>query len=433
MVALSSKRTARRAYRRLGLALGGLVLAGVFMMPAPLVGEDQATITGRVLNGTSGAGNPSGIGVTLHIFGGDEEVDISSTMTDGEGRFRFREVEPNDDFVYAVTATYLEVLYSSRVDPLLLSEPVELTVYETTSSIESVRVGANVLLIGSAGQDKKQMSAFEVVRLENDGDRTFVADLDQPGSMNFLRFSVAAGATDLNVSSDLPGGDILTVGSGFAITSPVTPGPHQVSYTYRIPYSGTRMELRRSFPMGADTFRLLLEDGLGELRSTGTLTPQSRAEAEGKSFNVWGATQLTPGARLDVELSDLPQPPLLRRVGDAFTDGAYLKVGIPGAVALVLGAVLIYATVLRQPRQETAAASGPRTTMPLPLDSAHGSQPEVDRSSLVEAIAQLDERFQLGEIGEEDFRRHRYDLKARLMRDTHMSGRYRSSSRRGTS
>ena len=295
MVALSSKRTARRAYRRLGLALGGLVLAGVFMMPAPLVGEDQATITGRVLNGTSGAGNPSGIGVTLHIFGGDEEVDISSTMTDGEGRFRFREVEPNDDFVYAVTATYLEVLYSSRVDPLLLSEPVELTVYETTSSIESVRVGANVLLIGSAGQDKKQMSAFEVVRLENDGDRTFVADLDQPGSMNFLRFSVAAGATDLNVSSDLPGGDILTVGSGFAITSPVTPGPHQVSYTYRIPYSGTRMELRRSFPMGADTFRLLLEDGLGELRSTGTLTPQSRAEAEGKSFNVWGATQLTPG------------------------------------------------------------------------------------------------------------------------------------------
>ena len=65
---------------------------------------------------------------------------------------------------------------------------------------------------------------------------------------------------------------------------------------------------------------------------------------------------------------------------------------------------------LRRPRQETAAASGPRTTMPLPLDSAHGSQPEVDRSSLVEAIAQLDERFQLGEIGEEDFRRHRYDF-----------------------
>ena len=409
---------------RVCLALGmvsGLMLAALFLTPGTLHGEENTnTITGRVVNGTASGLAPEDLEVTLHIFDNTGEVKITPVSTDGGGRFQFQEVEVSDDFAYAVATSYQGILYSSSLDPVTLTEPVELTVYETTTSLEAIRVDADVLLISEANGDKGSLSAFEVISLVNEGDHTFVPDLTQPRRMNFLRFSLLTGATSPEVGSDLPGGEIIDVGSGFALTAPVTPGAHQVTYTYLLPYDGSRVELDRSFPMGAETFRLLVEDGLGNLQDSDFLTSMPPTDLEGKSYKVWGASQLSQGARLSGEIDNLPQTPLLQRLGDALTDGPYLRVGIPGAVGLVMASLLLYVLVFRQPPKAPATITGPGSTAAIlhadgPVVPG-GSRPQGDeRRALVEDIARLDDLFQQGGVAWDDYQQRRQELKAQLL------------------
>ena len=335
-------------YCWVGLGMGGLALSVLLLLPMRVWGEHHVTVTGQVVNGTSGGAIPAEFEVTLHTITEAGEVGIATALVTGDGRFRFPDVQVDDGFTYAVAASYRDVLYSTRLDPSALEEPVELTIYETTNNLEVLRVDADVLLITRTDPGERSLSAAEVVRLVNLEDRTFVPDLTQPGSMSFLRFSIPAGQKNLEVLSDLPGGEIITVGTGFALTAPVTPGFHQVTYTYLVPYDGSRLELTRSFPMGAEVFRLLLEDTLGNIKASAQLTPQSATGEEGNFYRVWGASQLAPGTRLDVEIYDLPQPALLRRIGGTLADGSYLKIGIPGAVGLVMAALLVHALASRQ-------------------------------------------------------------------------------------
>ncbi len=400
----------RAPRQRLALGLSGLVMGALFLVPAPLHGESHATITGRVVNGTPGGVAPPNLEVTLYIIGSGGEADPITTMTDKDGRFRFRNVPESDVSTYSVTGRYQNVQYSTVLDPRALADPVELLVYETTGSTESVHVSADILQIGEPDQDERSLSAFQVIRLENEGDRTFVPDLSQPGNMNFLRFSLPAVATNLDVSSDLLSGPVIRVDTGFALAAPVTPGSHEVTYSYTLPYEGSQLALTRSFPMGADAFHVLLQGSLGELNSSGSLIPLPPFDIDGKSYTVWGATQLTPGSRLAMVIDHLPQLPLLDRVGKALSDGPYLRVGIPWAVAIGLAGLVAYALAFKQ----TGGASGGALS---PSGASHepGMPLKDERKSLVQTIAQLDNLLQRGEIAQADYKRRRQELKTRLL------------------
>ena len=402
---------------RPALGLAGLSIAALFLMAmaAPGHGQEQATIAGQVVNGTSGGAAPANLEVTLHIFSNGGGADTETALTDGDGRFQFPKVGADGDSVYAVTTRYREVLYSSRLDPLLLEEPVELLVYETTSSLEDVAIEADVVLISGADMNERLLSAFEVVEFTNGGDRTFVPDLDEPARMSFMRFSFPAGATGLDVTSDLPGGEIITLDTGFALTAPVTPGSHRVTYSYGIPYKGSRLELVRSSPMGARSFRLLVEDSLAALPDSSVLTALPPAGVQEKSYRVWGTTKLSPGTRIRVEMEDLPQPSTQRRLGDALTDGPYLKIGIPVAVGVLLAGILLYATVFRRQAAVPAAPDGPGVAVAADNVSEEGDGPtHREHRSLIDSIARLDDLYQRGEVAEEDYRRRRQQYKDRL-------------------
>ena len=406
--------------RKAALGLIALPLLALFLMPAPLYGDHPgATITGQVVNGTSGAEPPANLDIVLHVIGSGEEVDIYTAVTDSDGGFRFEDVGVHNDSTYAVTATYQDVLYSSTMDPSALEEPVELVSYETASNLGDLRVEANVLLIGGPSPDKNSLSAFEVVRLVNRGDHTFVPDLAQPGSMSFLRFSLPSRVTELEVSSDLHGGRVITVDTGFALTAPVTPGAHRVTYSYRIPYEGSEVELIHSFPMGADAFRLLLGDEMGELRDPGILTPQASADVEGRSYDVWSASQLAPGTRLALNIVDLPEPPLLSQLGDSLANGPYLNIGIPAALGAVLAGLLLYAMGFRRFGRATSGNTSLGAAAAVLAKNAcrgpHGPTKDEGRS-LMEEIARIDDLFQGGEMAEEAYQKRREELKARLLR-----------------
>ena len=408
--------TAGSRYGLSALAAAGpaLALALFLLIPGQLHSQEHIDITGQVVNGTAGGATPHGLDITLHVIGPGGELWTASTVTDGDGRFRFDEVEVDEASPYAVTTSYQDILYSAVIDPSAPAGPVELLVYETTNDISSLRVSTDALMIRNGGQDERMLTALEAVALVNDGDRTIVPDLSRPQAMNFMRFSLAEGATGLEVSSNLPDGDIISVGTGFALTSPVTPGAHQVTYIYLIPYEGSAAEFSHSFPMGADTFRLLIEDGLGDFQGTDVLAPLEPVDAEGTSYSVWQAEDMDSGRRLTLEIAGLPQPPALQRLGDTLTDGPYLKVGLPVAVGVALAALLLYALVIRRPVVPTTSQGAPGTAATQPVGTPGG--PEEERRTLVEAIADLDDLSQQGRVPQEDYHRRRQELKARLLR-----------------
>ncbi len=346
----------------LPIALAGLTLVLLLSTSGDAHAEESA-VTGRIVNGTQGEPAPGGLEVILHVIRENGDLDLTSGATDADGSFRFQDVAVEEDSTYALTASYLDVPYSIQLEPAALEAPVELTVYETIRSLEDIHVGADFLLLRKIEGDSGNLAAFAVVTLTNRGDRTFVPDLAQPANMNFLRFSLGAGTSQPEVSSDLPGGEIIDVGSGFALTAPVTPGAHQVTYRYLVPYENGSLELNRSFPMGVESFRLLLEEGLGTLRQPSPLTPLEPAESEGKSYRVWGATDMDQGSRLTLHVDGLSEPGALSRLGDAVTDGPYFRIGIPAAVGLVLASLLLYGLFARQapmaPIASIAGAAGP--------------------------------------------------------------------------
>ena len=396
----------RSRNRLLALGLLGVALATLQLSSSAVMGQEAVDVTGQVLSGTSGQLAPEDLAVTLHVIGEDGGIDVLTATTDGDGRFRFTDVELRDGASYAVAASYHDVLYSVSLDSNSLSRPVELMVFETTDSLDYIRVETDLLFVRGADRGKESISLVEVVSLVNDGDRTFVPDLTQPARMKFLRFSRPAGAQDVQVSSDLPGGQIIPVGTGFALTAPVQPGPHQVTYTYRLPYDGDAADLVHSFPMGAQTFRLLLHEEAGELVAPERLTALPPAEVGEKTYGVWQASQLEPGTKLTLKLDNLARQPFHQRLGEALTDGPYLKIGIPVAVGLGMAAILVYVLAVKGAARAPASATA---------DEATGSSQD-QRRSLVGEIARLDDLYEAGQLERQEHQRLRERLKTRLLR-----------------
>ena len=108
---------------------------------------------------------------------------------------------------------------------------------------------------------------LEAARLRNASDRTFRADVLIDGPMSMVRFSLPDGAADLDVEASLPGGHVLQVDRGFALTMPVPPGEHDILFVYRVPYESSTKQYTPNFPMGTDSYRVHGgEGGCGERR-----------------------------------------------------------------------------------------------------------------------------------------------------------------------
>ena len=374
----------------------------VFVGPA--AAQESSVISGRAMNGTVGTAPPEGLDVTLHIIADSGIVNVARTATDSDGRFEFTDVEVIEGASYAVAARYGDILYSVNLSPDFFLAPVEIIVYEPTGVIEDIVVESDVLLLRGAKESKNSVTAIEVITLTNASDRAFIPDLSQPAMMQFLRFSRPPEALELEVASDMPGGQVITVGTGFAISSPVTPGEHRVSYSYQMPYDGDSLEFTHSFPMGARTFRLLVEAGTGEVLAPPLVPATSPVDLGGQEYMAWEASNLPAAARFNIGLDGLPRPSLGSRIRQGITDGPYLTAALPALVGAVMLALLAYTVI---GKRRSAALSG--------VDGEEAAEQEFDRAGLVREIAELDDLYDAGGIDLEDYNSKRDELKNRLM------------------
>ena len=382
------------------VALLGLLvtLTGVLLsVHAPARAAGAGVIDGQVKNGTTGVSVPTGLEVVLHVVAAEDRVDRVRSTTDAEGRFRFEGLDTAAGLRYLPAIEYGGALYFPR--PITLDtqpqQSVEITIYEPTTSDRWIAYErANVLV---QGLGPNRLDLMEMGSLANVGDRTYVGADAPPGvSRPTLRFSVPPGALDLAPQVGFAPNDISMLPDGFTIGSPVVPGRHQLAFGYSLTFDGDRLELTKRLDSPTRTFNLYLPD-LGIDVQSPQLKPQGPAELGGQRYLVYTAQGLPGGTQLKIRLAGLP-------AGDAGTQPLVWSLLGLGCVVLGIG---VFAVYRRRLAAATRPAARPGTPAGEPLDQ--------ERLRLLVALAQLDERYELGELYHTDYEAQREQGKRRLV------------------
>ena len=374
--------------------------------------QESITLHGTVTNGSQGSG-PLAPELPVLLLVSDQRGGLISTdltTTDDAQRFRFEGLELVAGGSYTVGTEYAGVLYRATVMAEGLKEEINLAVYETTQDVSVVGVTSQVMVVAEIDEKHRQVTATEFVRLANQSDRTLLPAPPETGRMSFLRFSLPRNATELDVQADLPGGEIISVGTGFALTSPVAPGEHAIEFSYRFPYQGDRLSFQQNLLQGAEIYQVMVSDRLSRVE-VAPLNPVEPVSIQGSVYQVWEGREFSPGQGLLLELVNLPQPGLLARLQNTLDNGTFWQTAIPGAVGTVLAFLLIFG-ILKGPRRTTAYGIPP---------PARSDGNQAQRSRLVRNLAALDERYHRGDVPEAEYQGTRQQLKTSILEGSQSS------------
>ena len=407
---------------RSGLALLLLLASGGYgAAPPPMAAQERppatVSVQGAAVNGTAGGAIPANLPITLHAIDPDAgRVATAETATDGQGNFRFEDVAAPAGGSYVLVMDYAGMRYNSLLAAADLAGPVELPVYETTRDLGVVRVERHTMVLAGVEEQTREITALELLNITNRSDRTLLPELTNitnPNEINFLRFSLPAGASNLDVQSNLPGGEIITIGNGFALTAPVLPGRHQVNYTYTFPYGGNAVAFNQRLLQGAAVYQVLVPERLADIR-VAPLEARPPLDIEGTAYRVWERRELPPRQGVVLELSNLPQPGPLTRLTQTAADPGLWQTAIPIMLGLGLAAVLVYGWF----RGGRPAAAGVAAGNAAAGDMAAGNDAlaPARRQELALAVAELDESFEQGGLSAAEYQSRRAELLTQLRR-----------------
>ena len=382
--------------------VGLLVLIGMSLWlwssPILLAQGRSVVVEGQVTNATPGGGSISGLTVVLHQESNTVHNDLDTT-TDEQGRFRFDGIEYDPTIAYGVSIRYQGALYGIDLDLSTESPPpVTMTVYESVNSEDVLSASTASVLFAQADQSTQTISALEIVRIVNNTDRTYVPG---PEPMNLMRFGLPPGAQGLQVDTRLAGADFVQVDRGFALLASVPPGEHEVMYAYQFPYSGKEVSFTKSFLYGVGNLRVLAPDEVMSLSSDQLGGPEAITIGE-RQYQLIQATDLPRGSSISLELKGLTQSSLSDSLSRRFRSVRFeyvAPVGLGGFMAILLG----YALWRRSGQRRRAAP-----------DSATAPAVDGESHTINQMIADLDRSLEAGTLTDEEHRRRRAVLSARL-------------------
>jgi hypothetical protein len=391
--------------RLFGIVLIASALVAVGLKPEIGSAQEVVSVKVRVVNGTAGAEPPAQLPILLLATGLDGRVAATAQgQTDDAGGFEFGDLPLLSGGQYIFSVDYAGVLYTQVLLPEELSEGVQIDVYETTQDVTVVQIRRQVLVIAGVDRAEREISAIEFVLLANDSDRTLLPDVSNPAMMSFLRFSLPPGTHDLDVQSNLPSREIISVGSGFAVTSPVVPGGHSVEFSYIFPYEGNALSYRQPLLQGAEVYQVLVPERLAPIR-LGALNKVEPVQIQGTEYQAWESRGISPGQGVALELMELPEPSLTDRFEGAITSANLWRALLPGALAALLAALLALGAF----RGRVSLAGS------LEASGEPGGLALSSRDRLVQEIADLDDRFEKGELIDSEYRERRQVLKSRIL------------------
>ncbi len=358
---------------------------------------EAASISGQVMNGTTGEPMPAGSAVNL--FGFLEDIEPTLTMTttvDADGLFRFDLADVPQEWIYRVSLEYGGVAYSSDFGELSFDRTdieLPITVYELTSDPGDISIGQLHIFL-SFGDGTLDVSELYVVN--NAGQEVFVGESGLGGGTVVL--DVPGGAQGVSVQRGFQGIDVflpletIPVGDQDAVDIPVRPGSASLTLLveYGLPYEDG-IDLNHLVNYPASGVNLLVPDAGVSLEETNGWANMGQQSTEVGVFTSYVQSGLPAGDRLIINLTGEARPTAGASAGLVRDSDSEL---LAGAAALLIAGVAVTITVRRW-----------RQVPDL----------EEERRELLLALAELDDEYAAGLLGNEEYQREREELKAELL------------------
>ncbi|MBA2448960.1 MAG: carboxypeptidase regulatory-like domain-containing protein [Chloroflexi bacterium] len=384
-----------------GRAAAGLILASILLAfdatGSRIYAQAEGRIEGQVVNGTAGAPAPSGIPITVHVLQDRTKVGEHVVSTDPAGRFQIEGLPVGTGQLYFPIVEYGGASYFPE-RPIVVDGPapqaVQIRVFEPVQSDEAIGFDRANMLVTSAAPGA--LSMMEMGAVVNGSDRTYVGHRSEDGPAATLRFALPQGATQVTPQAGLPATGLVGTPDGFFSTFPVLPGRHELALSYQVPFEATSFEMTKRLEHPAASFTLYVPAA-----GPSVVSPQLQAggtsELGGQRYQIYQAHGLAAGSEIVIRFSGLPATPKAR--------SQQLGLIVVGSSAAMLGAAALIA-LRRRTSTPTLAPARPEHEPGL---EAH------ERVELLRALAELDERFGVGGIDEDEYRRQRERGKARLV------------------
>ena len=359
-------------------------------------------ITGVVVNGTAGGAVPGELTVFVLVIDEDAEaiVERVETLTETDGSFSLEVADIEEGQFYRVVVD--DGVYTPYVDvlPEAADQPVTLTVYDRTAALDDIAVISYSMVIPVVDASDGVIGVLAAVNFVNSGDKVYLPDLTDPNltGFNLFRFNLPIGYQELTVESDLPSGNVMEIGTGFAVSNPVPPGEYSMVISYSAPFVGGELNFPLRLPFGAKTVSIMLPEGSGEITGLGLNKTENVTIGDGQYVRYDGS-DYERRAELGVVISGLPKPDLRDQVLDFF-ESIQFRIAIVVSVVLALIGVMVSVVLIARRRQTVVAVNS----------SDVAANADVERSSIVQRIAELDEMRELGKIPEDEYLVQRQQL-----------------------
>ena len=382
------------------------------LLPVPALAQDpgEVEIAGRVEHGAEEASfDPTESRVTLNVLEGITLVAQESALPDASGAFNFT-VDAADGREFFFAVEYQGATYSAVRSAGQLGEPVIVTVFDATHDTSVLTVQSHTVIVTGAAPDEGFVEILERAIVRNDSRLTLTPDLNAqgPAMLSFMRFALPPDAYNLDVRSNIVGGQVLEVDRGFALNSPVPPTapgqPHQFEFVYRLDYDESSIDLSRTMRFGAESVRFVVPVDVAT-PSSDRLTDLGATDLNGRLLRLLEGQDIAPAEVLNLTVSGLPG----RSAFDIARESAgewYVRYAVPAAIGVTVVALLMLSF-----RRRGVATSGAgreqllaeaRTLRDAYDRHAVGTRAYEGRSRAIrDALVQADVRERLAREGDE--------------------------------
>jgi hypothetical protein len=368
-------------------AFAYLLIFMIFVAPSAsgAEAEDAApgVIKGTVRNKTTDQKAMSGIEVRLFQRIEDQASEIDYTQTDETGGFVFRGINTDKNRAYHALTRYKNVAYFSLMQSFQQNNEInlDLVVFEPTDQNTDIRIKMHHVLMETL---KDGLAFREIMIIENKGDKTYVGSKTAGSDRReTLRVSLPAAAIDVQFMNPT----MENTEAGLIDTAAIIPGTKRILYSYLINPSNSAYKFEKDIYLNTDRFDFIFPEK-GIQATSDQLEIKGPSENSEQRLFYLAGENLNQGSKIVV---DLNRP----------KTHSYFKLIISGLVALVVA--IGFALPLIKKRNH-GRAENEEDFYPTEMNRSD------QRRAVLQAIAELDDQFESGEINASTYHMQRAEM-----------------------
>ncbi len=384
------------------------VLAALYDLGGSSSVLPEVMVRGRVVNGTTGQTITEPLAIELNAFtrNFDQTVAITTTL-DSEGNFTFSLTDVSPNWAFIPRVLYEGIDFSGDVfqfNSAQVEQDVTIQVYDATREDGNIVVTQWHIVADIVGGVLRLGEVFIFV---NQGDEVYVGAAGDPME-GTLRLPLPPEVQTpifqrgfTGAESFLPANELRRVGDDWVDLFPLYPdgGGMILLAQYDLAYPGS-LTLERPVYYAVQSLSLVLPQGvtLDPADGWGEGVVQNMG-AQG-TFVTYRYAAATPGSTITMRLSGEPVFTAPSNTLDAAALGRNenneLFIGVLALAAVLGGAFYFYRSRQAAPALEEA-------------------EPALDKEDLLQAIAELDDQYEDGELSEAEYLAERQRLKVMLL------------------